>query len=542
MATVKGDVHDIGKNIVGVVLGCNGYEVIDLGVMVPATKILETAREREGRPDRAVRAITPSLDEMRAVAPRWSGRASTTPLLIGGATTSRAHTAVQASSPAYSAPVVHVLDASRAVGVAAALLDPARATRSSRRRSAEYDALRAAARRTATSRTRRLTHRRGAREPAGASTGRPRPRRGRRSWACGRSSDCPLAELVERIDWTPFFPTWELPRRVSRDPRRPERVGKAARDLLEDAQKLLERIVDERLLRRTASSGFWPAAHDRRRRHPCCTPTSRGRRAARDLTPCASRWPSATAGRTSRWPTSRRPSDSGVADYVGAFAVTTGLGLEELARRVRRGARRLLARSCSRRSPTGWPRRSPSGSTSGSGASCGATRRTRRSTTTTLIARALPGHPARARLPRLPGPHREAHAVPAARRRGARGHPLTEIDGDGARARRSAASTSGTREAQLLRPRPDRPRPARGLRAPQGLVDRRGRAMARPEPQRRRHPTRGGAGVRRLSLAPRRPRPPGPHRRRTPRCCRRRSLPRSASPPRDLWSWPASAI
>ena len=137
MATVKGDVHDIGKNIVGVVLGCNDYEVIDLGVMVPWTTILETAREQRADLIGLSGLITPSLEEMRVVATEMERAGLSVPLLIGGATTSKAHTAVRLD-PAYSGPVVHVVDASRAVGVAGALLDPAYRDDFARARRAEY--------------------------------------------------------------------------------------------------------------------------------------------------------------------------------------------------------------------------------------------------------------------------------------------------------------------------------------------------------------------------------------------------------------------
>ena len=187
MATVKGDVHDIGKNIVGVVLGCNDYEVVDLGVMVPAARILETARELNADLIGLSGLITPSLDEMTHVASEMEREGFTIPLLIGGATTSRAHTAVKIA-PAYSGPVIHVLDASRAVGVAGALVDPARRSRVRRR-----------GRRRVRDRSPGAQRPAGPRAPAdpGRGAGQPLPDRlvgrasrrpGRRSWAFGPSS------------------------------------------------------------------------------------------------------------------------------------------------------------------------------------------------------------------------------------------------------------------------------------------------------------------------------------------------------------------
>src|SRR5688572_4904266 len=239
MATVKGDVHDIGKNIVGVVLGCNGYRVIDLGVMVPWPKILDTARAENADFIGLSGLITPSLEEMRTVATEMEREGMTLPLLIGGATTSRAHTAVKLE-PAYSGPVVHVVDASRAVGVVRALLDDRErdsfvaATRASyqelRRQFSERD-----------DKTRRLTideARANRLRLDFATTPPPKP-----TFTGTRSlRDVDLAELVEYIDWTPFFAAWELPGHypeILSDSKR----GKAATALFDDAQKLLRRVV-----------------------------------------------------------------------------------------------------------------------------------------------------------------------------------------------------------------------------------------------------------------------------------------------------------
>ncbi len=254
MATVKGDVHDIGKNIVGVVLGCNDYEVIDLGVMVPASRILETAREVGADLIGLSGLITPSLDEMVHIAATMEREGMTTPLLIGGATTSRVHTAVRIA-PGYSHPVIHVADASRAVGVAGALLDPGRREAFAAGVRDEYEA----ARREREGRAGReqrlsLAAARANRPAVDWSMTPPRP-----SFLGVRAFErYPLPELVDRIDWGPFFATWELrgafPAILS-DPV----VGPHARELYDDARQLLARIVDEDLLEARAVVGFWPA-------------------------------------------------------------------------------------------------------------------------------------------------------------------------------------------------------------------------------------------------------------------------------------------
>ncbi|HSH22238.1 MAG TPA: vitamin B12 dependent-methionine synthase activation domain-containing protein, partial [Candidatus Caenarcaniphilales bacterium] len=323
MATVKGDVHDIGKNIVGVVLACNGYEVIDLGVMVPWPAIIETARRENADLIGLSGLITPSLDEMRTVATEMEREGMKTPLLIGGATTSRAHTAVRLE-PAYSGPLVHVVDASRAVGVAGALLDEKGHEEFVRRIREQYAELR----RQHAERdegTRRLTieEARGNRPKLDWSgLTPPRP-----SFLGARTlADVPLVELANFIDWSPFFSAWELPGRF------PEildnqRVGQAARNLFDDAQRLLRRVIDERLLRADGVVGFWPAAATPDDDIVLFTDESRSveltrlhalrqQMAKRDGRPnmCLADF---TA-----------PLGSGFEDYVGAFAVTAGGGLE----------------------------------------------------------------------------------------------------------------------------------------------------------------------------------------------------------------------
>ena len=327
MATVKGDVHDIGKNIVGVVLGCNDYEVIDLGVMVPWPTILETARRENADLVGLSGLITPSLEEMRIVATEMEREGFRVPLLIGGATTSRAHTAVKIA-PAYDGPVVHVLDASRAVGVAGALMDPGQRDAFVDRTRREYAEVRRqhAGRDRA---SRRLTLQE-ARENRlridWQATDPPRP-----SFLGVRAlNDYPLRELFDRIDWNPFFSTWELPGRypqILQDPR----VGQAARSLFEDAQALLERLAGEGLLRADGVVGFWPAGStpdddielfedETRTRVVARVHTLRQQMAKPDGRPNL-----ALADYTA-------PGGSGAPDFVGAFAVTAGIGLEEAKR------------------------------------------------------------------------------------------------------------------------------------------------------------------------------------------------------------------
>jgi 5-methyltetrahydrofolate--homocysteine methyltransferase len=325
MATVKGDVHDIGKNIVGVVLGCNDYEVIDLGVMVPWSRILETAREVGADLVGLSGLITPSLEEMRTVATEMERAGFEVPLLIGGATTSRAHTAVRIE-PAYSGPVVHVIDASRAVGVARALLDPAQHDDFVARTREEYVTVRTA-------------HEGRDRKEARLTLAEARDRRLRIDWSAIEAPvptflgarailDEPLESLVERIDWSPFFTTWELAGqypRILADPI----VGNAASELFRDAQQLLHRIVADRLLHANAVVGFWPAASTVDDDIEVYSDATRGTVVARlhtlrqQMAKTNGRPDVALADYTA-------PIGSGVADHIGLFAVTAGIGLEEL--------------------------------------------------------------------------------------------------------------------------------------------------------------------------------------------------------------------
>jgi 5-methyltetrahydrofolate--homocysteine methyltransferase len=324
MATVKGDVHDIGKNIVGVVLGCNNYEVIDLGVMVPTAKILQTAIDEKVDMIGLSGLITPSLDEMVFVAGEMERRGFTLPLLIGGATTSKQHTAVKIA-PAYSKTSVHVLDASRAVDVVSSLLNPDKALEFDR----ENRTKQAAMREQYAGRARRPLLSYSAARANGPKldwNDVPKP-----SFAGRRFlDDEPLEEIARYIDWTLFFTTWELKGSfpaILQDPR----LGGAATELYEHAQELLGRIIESRLLKARGSYGFWPAASDgddivlyadEKRvtelvrfsmlRQQESLPSGQANRSLADFV---------------------APVGSGVADYIGAFAVTAGLGADELVKR-----------------------------------------------------------------------------------------------------------------------------------------------------------------------------------------------------------------
>ena len=254
MATVKGDVHDIGKNIVGVVLQCNNYDVLDLGVMVPAAKILETARETKADVIGLSGLITPSLDEMVHVAQEMERENFKLPLLIGGATTSRAHTAVKIA-PHYHESTVHVLDASRAVGVVNSLLNPKQKALFDSKTRAEYEALRKAhSAKTREKKLLTLADARANRTPMDwTNYGPPKP-----EFVGVRDASPSILDLREYIDWSPFFHVWELRGRypaIFED----EMVGKQARELFDDAQKILDEIVEKNLLTARGVFGFWTA-------------------------------------------------------------------------------------------------------------------------------------------------------------------------------------------------------------------------------------------------------------------------------------------
>jgi len=329
MATVKGDVHDIGKNIVGVVLACNNYEIIDLGVMTPASKILAVARERHADAIGLSGLITPSLDEMAHVAAEMEREGFDIPLLIGGATTSRVHTAVKIHPRYARGQAIHVNDASRAVGVVSSLLSPDS-------RDATIEAVRAEYRKVAEA------HERSEAEKTRTPLARARANAVPIDWSAYRPTtptflgtrvfaSYDLAELARHIDWTPFFQTWELKGRypaILDDPKQ----GAAAKALFDDAQAMLNRIVEQRWLDPKAVVGFWPAARtgddialygDEERKAAVATlHTLRQQLGRRDGRPNA-----ALADFVG-------PAD--VRDYLGAFVVTAGVEDEATARRFER--------------------------------------------------------------------------------------------------------------------------------------------------------------------------------------------------------------
>nr|WP_300111732.1 methionine synthase [Sphingobium sp.] len=252
MATVKGDVHDIGKNIVGVVLQCNGFDVIDMGVMVPWQDILKAANENDADMIGLSGLITPSLDEMVTVAAEMQRANMTMPLLIGGATTSRVHTALRID-PAFTGPVVHVLDASRAVGVATALVSDTQKTDFVARTKADYDHVRKAREGKGQSQLLSIEDARANGFEMDEALKAPRPRLP----GVHRFPDWDLKDLVQYIDWTPFFRAWELAGNypaILDD----EIVGESARSLFADAQKMLDRIVSEKWLTARGVCGLWP--------------------------------------------------------------------------------------------------------------------------------------------------------------------------------------------------------------------------------------------------------------------------------------------
>ncbi|MPY68712.1 MAG: methionine synthase [Alphaproteobacteria bacterium] len=324
MATVKGDVHDIGKNIVGVVLQCNNFDVVDLGVMVPAEKILKTAIEEKADAIGLSGLITPSLDEMVNVAAEMQRQGFDLPLMIGGATTSKMHTAVRIA-PAYRGTVVHVLDASRSVGVTGSLLSKERRDGFAAEVKVEYEAL-------------KLRHESRGDKESGISIEAARANRVPVDWnavvptrpaftGTKTFDDYPLRELVDYIDWTPFFHAWELHGaypRILED----EVVGEAARNLWDDAQPLLEQIVSEGRIQARGVVGFWPANaegddivlfRDEDRKERLLTfhtlrqqgqkSTGRANFALSDFV---------------------APMETGVPDWFGSFAVAVGFGIDEI--------------------------------------------------------------------------------------------------------------------------------------------------------------------------------------------------------------------
>ncbi|WP_089709855.1 methionine synthase [Halomonas daqiaonensis] len=332
MATVKGDVHDIGKNIVGVVLQCNNYEVIDLGVMVSAEKILQTARDENADIIGLSGLITPSLDEMVHVAKEMQRQGFDLPLLIGGATTSKAHTAVKIE-PGYEHPVIYVTDASRAVGVAGKLLSPTLKPAYIDEIRADYDKVR---------------ERNAKRRPKAADLSYAEARKLKpvMDWdnymppqpaitGLEVFDDYDLEELVERLDWTPFFMSWQL---AGKYPKILDdaKVGEAARNLFADAQAMLRKLIDEKRVQARGVIGLWPAnsvdddvievyADESRsevieRLHHIRQQTTKNRDGV-----CHS----LADFIAPRYDVTGEPS--GKPDWIGGFAVTTGHGVEALA-------------------------------------------------------------------------------------------------------------------------------------------------------------------------------------------------------------------
>jgi 5-methyltetrahydrofolate--homocysteine methyltransferase len=329
MATVKGDVHDIGKNIVGVVLGCNDYEVIDLGVMVPCEIILKTARERNADMIGLSGLITPSLDEMVHVAREMEREGFNIPLLIGGATTSAKHTAVKIA-PAYHQTVIHVKDASRCVGIVDRLTRPDQRAQLDLENRAAQERDRAAF---AQRHQRKLVpyaealRRRFA--PDWSSYTPPRPEfLGPRVLR-----DVPIAAIVPYIDWSPFFLAWEFKGKypaILDDPN----IGEEARKLFADAQRLLDRIIAERLLRAHAVYGFFPANAEG---DDIVIYTSESRQCERArFHALRQQWEREGQTRFRSLADYVAPVGSGLADYLGAFAVTAGDGAEALVRQFER--------------------------------------------------------------------------------------------------------------------------------------------------------------------------------------------------------------
>ncbi|HEY4819701.1 MAG TPA: vitamin B12 dependent-methionine synthase activation domain-containing protein, partial [Xanthobacteraceae bacterium] len=328
MATVKGDVHDIGKNIVGVVLQCNNYEVVDLGVMVPAAKILEAARQEGADIIGLSGLITPSLDEMCMIAGEMERQGFDLPLLIGGATTSRVHTAVKIHPNYRRGQAVYVNDASRAVGVASALMSPQNRPAYVAETRTEYARIAAA-------------HARGEQNKQRVSIADARANALKLDWKSYAPprpgffgtrvfADYGLAELEPLIDWSPFFATWELTGKfpaILDDPK----FGEAARALYADARAMLDKIIAERWFRASAVVGFWPANQQ-----------------GDDIAVFADEARGAPAAvlHTLRQQLSRREgrantaladfvAPAGIADYIGAFVVTAGLGEDVIAERFR---------------------------------------------------------------------------------------------------------------------------------------------------------------------------------------------------------------
>ena len=328
MATVKGDVHDIGKNIVGVVLQCNNFEVIDLGVMVPAAKILQTAKDKGADIIGLSGLITPSLDEMAHVASEMQREGFELPLLIGGATTSQTHTAVKIA-PGYEQPVIHVKDASRAVGVVQNLVTENKKDDYAATVAAEYEEVRRkhAGRRSKTKLATLERARANGAKIDWAGYDPPRPNvLGVRTF-----EDYPLEEIRPYIDWTPFFHSWQLKASYPRILDDPEK-GEEARKLFSDAETLLDRIIEEKWLTARAVFGLFPANALPNDSLEVYTDETRSEvLTTLDLLRQQKQKP---PGRPNRSLADFvAPKETGLEDHVGLFAVTAGIGADEAARR-----------------------------------------------------------------------------------------------------------------------------------------------------------------------------------------------------------------
>ncbi len=324
MATVKGDVHDIGKNIVGVVLACNNFRIIDLGVMVPCEKILSTAKQEKADMIGLSGLITPSLEEMVHVAQEVDRQGLNFPLLIGGATTSVNHTAVKIA-PAYQGLVVHIKDASRSVRICRSLIDPKQRKELKERVRQEYEQLKEEyASRQAAKRYLKISEARN----RGFKTDWPKLKIVKPTFLGVKTfKDFDLQEIKEKIDWSPFFLTWELPGKypnIFKDPK----MGKEAKRLFDDAQSLLNEITFNKLLTAKAVLGFFPAnsvgddielyTDENRKQILTVFHTLRQQVQKHDDKPYYALSDFIA------------PKETGIKDYLGAFAVTTGIGLEEL--------------------------------------------------------------------------------------------------------------------------------------------------------------------------------------------------------------------
>ncbi len=480
MATVKGDVHDIGKNIVGVVLRCNNFEVIDLGVMVPAQKILDIAKAENADMIGLSGLITPSLEEMSHVAKEMQRQEFHVPLLIGGATTSRAHTALKIE-PHYKSPTVWVKDASRAVGVAQSLISKELVDDFLARVRAEYAEIRE-----------RHKDKSGAKKLV--TLDKARAQRFDGDWASyvppkpnnpGITvfDDYPIAELIAFIDWTPFFNAWELSGRfpaILDD----AVVGKQATELYRDAHAMLDSIVAEKWLTARGVIGFWPAhaegddvvLSDGRAtklhflRQQADKPADRPDFCLADFV---------------------APKSAGAADWIGAFAVTAGIGIEAHLERFERDHddySSILLKALADRLAEAFAERLHE--------------RVRREfwgyapdealDNECADRRAVPRHPSGAGLSRVPGPHREVDAVRTARcdeecRHRAHGKLRDVSD------RRRVRMVFLAPAKPVLRRRTPDEGTGRGLRQAQGLDARPSRALARAESRLRSRMTNGMA-------------------------------------------------